>query len=54
MKFQLVDRVEANPLAGKISADSPLGRVLMGAKIKQEVSWIAGLKTMSAQLVRIS
>lgn len=54
MKFQLVDSVEANPLAGKISADSPLGRVLMGAKIKQEVSWIAGLKTMSAQLVRIS
>ena len=54
MQFQLVDSVEANPLAGKISADSPLGRVLMGAKIKQEVSWIAGLKTMSAQLVRIS
>ena len=54
MKFQLVDSVEANPLAGKSSADSPLGRVLMGAKIKQEVSWIAGLKTMSAQLVRIS
>ena len=54
MKFQLVDGVEANPLAGKISADSPLGKVLMGAKIKQEVSWIAGLKTMSAQLVRIS
>lgn len=54
MKFQLVESVEADPLLGKISADSPLGKVLIGAKIKEEVSWMAGFRTMNAQLIRIS
>lgn len=54
MRFQLVDSVEADPLKGKISADSPLGKVLIGAKIKEEVSWNAGVRIMNAQLLRIS
>ena len=31
--FQIVGQVEANPLDGKISQDSPVGRALMGCKV---------------------
>ena len=35
--FTLVDRAEANPLEGKISDISPLGKVLLGRSVGQEV-----------------
>ena len=54
MKFQLVESIEADPSSGRISAESPLGRSLLGRKVNEEVSWTAGFKNMQMQLVRIA
>lgn len=35
--FHIVGSVEANPRLGKISAESPVGRALMGAKVKDKI-----------------
>jgi len=35
--YHLVGSAEANPMEGKISAESPLGKALMGAKVNQKV-----------------
>lgn len=35
--FHIVGSVEANPRLGKISVESPVGRALLGAKIKDKV-----------------
>ena len=35
--YKVVGPAEADPMAGMISDDSPLGRALMGAKIGEEV-----------------
>ena len=37
MSYQLVGATEANPVEGKISYESPLGKALMGAKTGSEV-----------------
>ena len=36
-EFQVVGTVEANPLSGKISDESPIGQALMGKKLGEEV-----------------
>lgn len=36
-EFMVVGTLEANPSAGKISSDSPVGKVLLGCKIGEEV-----------------
>ncbi|SRR5260221_8677151 len=36
-EFQVVGTVEANPLEGKISDESPIGKLLMGKKVSDEV-----------------
>jgi transcription elongation factor GreA len=36
-KFQVVGTVEADPLEGKISDESPLGQVLLGKKVGEKV-----------------
>ena len=36
--YQLVSSAEANPVRGKISVDSPLGRALIGAKVGAKVN----------------
>jgi len=36
-EFQIVGTVEADPLAGKISDESPIGKSLMGKKVGEEV-----------------
>lgn len=36
--YTIVGAVEANPVEGKISDQSPIGRVLMGKKVDEEVS----------------
>ncbi len=36
--YQVVGPVEADPLEGKISNESPLGKALLGKKVGQEVS----------------
>ncbi len=35
--FHIVGSAEANPRVGKISAESPVGRALLGAKVKDKV-----------------
>ena len=36
-EFHIVGSAEANPRLGKISAESPVGRALLGAKVKDRV-----------------
>lgn len=36
-EFQVVGTVEADPLAGKISDESPIGKLLMGKKVGDEI-----------------
>ena len=51
MKF--VESVEANPLAGKISAESPLGKSVLGRTVNEIVSWTANSQNMNMTLVAI-
>ena len=54
MRFQLVESIEADPLSGRISAESPLGRSLLGRKVNEIISWSAGGMNMrTVQLVAI-
>lgn len=54
VRYQIVDSLEANPSDGRISADSPLGRTLVGRTIKDTIEWGRGLKTQQFKLVAIS
>lgn len=45
--FTIVGTVEADPLSGKISDESPIGKALLGCKIGEEVT----LSTPSSKLV---
>ena len=54
LKFQLVESIEADPLSGRISADSPLGKSLIGRKVNEIISWtVGGINMKTAQLVAI-
>ena len=53
MKFQLVESIEADPLSGRISAESPLGKNLLGRKVDEVIEWMAGTKINQMQLVAI-
>jgi transcription elongation factor GreA len=44
-KFQVVGTVEANPLEGKISDESPLGRAVLGKKEGDEVEIVTPAET---------
>ena len=37
-EFMIVGTLEANPMAGKISNESPVGKALLGRKIGEEIS----------------
>ena len=45
-EFMVVGTLEANPGEGKISADSPVGKVLLGSKIGQEVMITSPIKVV--------
>ena len=45
----MVGPVEADPLAGKISNESPIGKELMGKKVGDEVK----IKTPKAEMVYV-
>ena len=47
--YTVVGPVEADPLAGKISNESPIGKELMGKKVGDEVK----IKTPKAEIVYI-
>lgn len=39
VSYRLVGSIEADPLAGQLSNQSPLGRALLGKKVGQRVRW---------------
>ena len=53
-RYTLVHSLEANPLDGRISVDSPLGKSLLNHKKSETVSWKNGLTTKQLQVVKIS
>ncbi len=52
-RYTLVNSLEANPLDGRISVDSPLGKRLLNHKKSETVSWKNGLATRQLQVVNI-
>jgi transcription elongation factor GreA len=52
--FQVVGTVEANPLDGKISDESPIGRVLIGRKQGEEVEIKTPAETATYTIVEVS
>jgi transcription elongation factor GreA len=52
--FQVVGTVEADPLNGKISDESPIGKALMGKKVGDEVGIKTNSDTHSYKIVSIS
>ncbi|HSW36918.1 MAG TPA: transcription elongation factor GreA [Candidatus Saccharimonadales bacterium] len=52
--FQVVGTVEADPLEGKISDESPLGKALLGKKLGESVEIHASNETSTYKIVEIS
>jgi transcription elongation factor GreA len=53
-EFQVVGTVEADPLNGKISDESPIGRALLGKKEHEEVEIVTPIETAIYKVVDIS
>lgn len=53
-EFQIVGTVEADPLNGKISDESPIGQILLGKKEGDKVELTAGGETTSYKITGIS
>jgi transcription elongation factor GreA len=53
-EFQVVGTVEADPLSGKISDESPIGQALMGKKRGEKVEIKLPAETISYTIVEIS
>ncbi len=51
--FLMVGEVEADPLSGKISTTSPLGRALKGGKVGDEVEFAAPKGAVKYKIVEI-
>lgn len=54
MQFQVVGTVEADPLNGKISDESPIGRALLGQKVGDIVEIKTPAETAKYKIVEIS
>ena len=52
-EFQVVGTVEADPLNGKISDESPIGQALMGQKVGDEVEIKTPAETAAYKIVEI-
>lgn len=52
-KFQIVGTVEADPLEGKISDESPIGQALLGKKESDEVEIKTPAETTTYKIVNI-
>lgn len=52
-EFQVVGTVEADPLNGKISDESPIGKALLGKKVGEDVEIKTPAETMTYQIVSI-
>lgn len=53
-EFQVVGTVEADPLEGKISDESPIGKALMGKKLGEEVEIKTPAETAVYKIASIS
>lgn len=53
-QFQVVGTVEADPLSGKISDESPIGQALLGKKVGDEVEIKTPAETTSYKVTDIS
>ena len=53
-EFQVVGTVEADPLNGKISDESPIGQALLGKKVGDSVEIKTPAETVVYQIVEIS
>lgn len=54
VRYMLVDSLEADPSAGRISIKSPLGQNLIGRQIQDIVQWSNGLRSNQLRLVGIA
>ncbi len=52
--FQIVGTVEANPLEGKISDESPIGKSLMGRKVGDEAEIVTPAETATYKVTDIA
>jgi transcription elongation factor GreA len=53
-EFQVVGTVEADPLEGKISDESPIGKALMGRKLGEEVEIKTPVETATYKIASIA
>jgi transcription elongation factor GreA len=53
-EFQVVGTVEADPLSGKISDESPIGQALLGKKEGESVEIVTPAETATYKIVDIS
>lgn len=53
-KFQVVGTVEADPLNGKISDESPIGKALLGRQIGDSVEIVTPAETAIYKIITIS
>jgi transcription elongation factor GreA len=52
--YSIVGAAEADPLNGRISNESPLGRALLGHKPGDEVEWTSPIGTSSVKVLSVS
>jgi transcription elongation factor GreA len=52
--YSIVGAAEADPLVGRISNESPLGRALLGHKAGDEVEWISPIGTSRVKIVSVN
>lgn len=52
--FKVVGTVEADPLSGKISDESPIGKALLGKKLNDEVEIVTPAETTAYKIVEIA
>lgn len=52
--FTIVGSVEADPLSGKISDESPIGKALIGKKLGDDVEIVTPAKTTNYKIASIS
>ena len=53
-EYQVVGTVEADPLAGKISDESPIGKALLGKKVGDSVEIVTPAQTTTYKVTNIS
>ncbi len=53
-KFQVVGTVEADPMNGKISDQSPIGKALIGKKLGEQVEIVTSAATHTYKIASIS